>query len=566
MKTNPDQPAAAEGQGAAALRRRAEARLGEKQSSQRSEVGGQWTTDDTVRLVHELKVHQIELEMQNEELKAARATAEALLAQYTELYDFAPAGYLTLAREGTIRQVNFTGARLLGVVRSGLLLRRFGQFVAEGDRRAFSDFLEKVFAGEAGESCEVTLPREGSQSLVVQVAAVRSADGQECRAVVLDITEHKQAEVVLRVSETKYRTLLNNLTTAVVVHGPDTAIVLFNPMALSLLGLSEDQMWGKTAMDPQWCFLQEDGSHMPLGDYPVKRVITSGEAFHGQVVGVVHQGRTQPVWVLCNGYPVKDEEGRIVQAVITFSDITERKQAEMMLRETLQQKEALLHEVHHRVKNNLQVISSLLSLEARRQLEPATKAVLEEMKGRIRSMALLHETLYLTKNFARVDLASYLREVAVKLFRALNANPSAVRLVLELAAAEVELDQAMPCGLLVNELMTNALKHGFPGDRHGEVRLGLQQTADGRVHLQVGDDGVGLPTDLDLNNAQTLGLQLVTDLTRQLQGTLEIGPGPGASFSIVFTPKVAADTAFLQPPPGPGATGAATPANEGRAP
>jgi PAS domain S-box-containing protein len=432
MKTNPDQPAAAEGQGAAALRRRAEARLGEKQSSQRSEVGGQWTTDDTVRLVHELKVHQIELEMQNEELKAARATAEALLAQYTELYDFAPAGYLTLARAGTIRQVNFTGARLLGVVRSGLLQRRFGQFVAEGDRRAFSDFLEKVFASEAGESCEVTLPREGSQSLVVQVSAVRSADGQECRAVVLDITERKQAEVVLR--------------------------------------------------------------------------------------------------------------------------------------ETLQQKEALLHEVHHRVKNNLQVISSLLSLEARRHLEPTTKAVLHKMQDRIRSMALLHETLYLTKNFARVDLASYLREVAVKLFRAQNAAPSAVRLVLELAAAEVELDQAMPCGLLVNELLTNALKHGFPGDRHGEVRLGLQPTADGRVHLQVGDDGVGLPTDLDLNNAQTLGLQLVTDLTKQLQGTLEMGPGPGASFSIVFTPKTAADTAFLQPPPGPGATGAATPANEGRAP
>jgi PAS domain S-box-containing protein len=247
-------------------------------------------------------------------------------------------------------------------------------------------------------------------------------------------------------------------------------------------------------------------------------------------------------------------------------DLTERKEAEVVLRETLEQKEALLHEVHHRVKNNLQVISSLLSLEARRHLEPTTKAVLHKMQDRIRSMALLHETLYLTKNFARVDLASYLREVAVKLFRAQNAAPSAVRLVLELAAAEVELDQAMPCGLLVNELLTNALKHGFPGDRHGEVRLGLQPTADGRVHLQVGDDGVGLPTDLDLNNAQTLGLQLVTDLTKQLQGTLEMGPGPGASFSIVFTPKTAADTAFLQPPPGPGATGAATPANEGRAP
>jgi two-component sensor histidine kinase len=114
----------------------------------------------------------------------------------------------------------------------------------------------------------------------------------------------------------------------------------------------------------------------------------------------------------------------------------------------------------------------------------------------------------------------------------------------------VELDQAMPCGLLINELLTNTLKHGFPDGRHGEVRLGLQQTADGRVHLQVSDDGVGLPADLDLKNAQTLGLQLVTDLTKQLQGTLELGPGPGASFSIVFTPKAAAGTAPPLPPAG----------------
>jgi PAS domain S-box-containing protein len=241
------------------------------------------------------------------------------------------------------------------------------------------------------------------------------------------------------------------------------------------------------------------------------------------------------------------EERRIVTILI---DLTERKEAEAALRETLQQKEALLHEVHHRVKNNLQVISSLLSLEARRDLEPSTKAVLQEMKGRIRSMALLHETLYRTKNFARVDLAGYLQEVAVKLFRSQNANPGAVRLVLELAAAEVELDQAMPCGLLINELLTNTLKHAFPDGRHGEVRLGLQQTADGRVHLQVGDDGVGLPADLDLKNTQTLGLQLVTDLTKQLQGTLELGPGPGASFSIVFTPKAAAGTAPPLPPAG----------------
>ena len=417
---------------AAALRRRAESRLSEKQKSQRPAAGDQPKAEETARLVHELQVHQIELEMQNEELMQARATAIELLARYTDLYDFAPAGYLTLDREGAIRQVNLTGAQMLGVERSRLANRCFGLFVVESDRRVFSDYLQKVFASHTRESCELTLLREGLQPLVVRIEAVRSADGQECRSVVLDITERKQAEAKIRAA------------------------------------LQE-----KTAL---------------LGE-----------------------------------------------------------------------KEALLKEVHHRVKNNLQVISSLLSLEARRHLEPATQSVLKEMQGRIRSMAVLHETLYRAKNFARVDLAGYLREVAVKLFRAQNADPAAVRLVLELTTAEVELDQAMPCGLLLNELLTNTLKHGFPDGRHGEVRLGLQQTADGRVHLQVSDDGVGLSADLDLKNAQTLGLQLVTDLTKQLRGTLEIGPGPGASFSIVFTPKAAAGTTSPLQPAGPGTTGAATP-------
>ena len=188
---------------AAELRRRAEERLSDKHKRQGSEADDQRTTEETARLVHELQVHQIELEMQNEELQQARATADVLLAQYTELYDFAPTSYLTLDREGAIRLVNLTGTVLLGVERSWLVKRRFGQFVAEADRRAFSDFLTKVFASEAKQSCEVTLPREGSTPLVVRIECRRSEDGQECRAVVLDITERKLAEENLRQSEAK---------------------------------------------------------------------------------------------------------------------------------------------------------------------------------------------------------------------------------------------------------------------------------------------------------------------------------------------------------------------------
>jgi PAS domain S-box-containing protein len=197
---------------AAGLRRRAEERLSKKRKIQRSEAGNQSTADDTARLVHELQVHEIELEMQNEELRKARAQGETLLTQYIDLYDFAPVGYLTLDPEGAIRQVNLAGARLLGVERSRLMNRRFGLFAAESDRRTFSDFLQKVFAGQAEAGCEVTLRRENSQPVVVRINGLRSVDGQECRAVVVDITERKRAEKALCESETELRVILESTT------------------------------------------------------------------------------------------------------------------------------------------------------------------------------------------------------------------------------------------------------------------------------------------------------------------------------------------------------------------
>ena len=197
MNENQDKPA-----DAAALRRRAEERL-----RRRSSGGGAHGTEaEAARLVHELQVHQIELEMQNEELQQARARVEALVAQYTDLYDFAPTCYFSLDREGAIRQVNLNGARLLGVDRSHLVKRRFSTFVAETDRPAFSAFLHKVFSGPGKECCEVALAKEGLTT--VRIEGVVSEDGQECRAVVLDLTEHRQAEERARAAQTATQSLL----------------------------------------------------------------------------------------------------------------------------------------------------------------------------------------------------------------------------------------------------------------------------------------------------------------------------------------------------------------------
>ena len=211
---------------------------------------------------------------------------------------------------------------------------------------------------------------------------------------------------------------------------------------------------------------------------------------------------------------------------------------EKSLQQSLREQEALLKEVHHRVKNNLQVITSLLRLESARHAEPGTKSVLREMQGRIHSMALLHETLYRTGNFAAVNLADYLRQLATHHFHAQNSAPERVRLALDLSPTMVGLDEAIPCGLIVNELLTNALKHGFADGRSGVVQLTVGSAPDDRVRLQVADDGIGLPADFESSRQKSLGLQLVNDLTRQLRGSLEIDSVPsGVTFRLLFSPK-----------------------------
>lgn len=208
-------------------------------------------------------------------------------------------------------------------------------------------------------------------------------------------------------------------------------------------------------------------------------------------------------------------------------------------------KEALLHEVHHRVKNNLQVIASLLRLESARSDQAQTRSVLVDMQSRIRAMALLHETMYRSDTFASVDLGMYLTRLAGQTAQMLLLPDGRVRLLVEVEHVQMSMDQAITCGLLVNELVSNSFKHGFVGGRDGDVYVTLQAqpgNADGQptARLCVRDSGIGLGPDFDHRSSDSLGLQLVGDLSRQLGGLLNIGAAneaagaQGAQFSVTF--------------------------------
>ncbi|MDP2886580.1 MAG: PAS domain S-box protein [Ignavibacteria bacterium] len=306
------------------LRRQAEAKLSERK---KREAAPPATESDTRHLVQELEVHQIELEMQNEELLQSRAQVEAGLRQYTDLYDFAPVGYFMLARDGAIHQVNLAGANLLGVERGKLIKRRFGALVSVECRSVFNAFLEKVFLTSGSkETCEVALQKDGSAPLWVHIEATWSvASGGErevCHAVVSDITERKRAEEALRESEERFRAIASNTPDHILMQDRDLRYTfVVNPQ----LGLNETDMVGKTDRD----FLEKEETEHLIA---IKRkVLETGKPVHVETPLRNLKGETE---FFDGSYiPKFDSTGNVDGLIGYFRNITERKRAEQLIEE-----------------------------------------------------------------------------------------------------------------------------------------------------------------------------------------------------------------------------------------
>ena len=250
-----------------------------------------------------------------------------------------------------------------------------------------------------------------------------------------------------------------------------------------------------------------------------------------------HQGELLGILTTQRGVPhVPDEHDlwRIDLLARQAADIIEQARAEEALKVSLHEKEVLLKEIHHRVKNNLQVISSLVSLQADGSRDETVREVLKDVTYRVRSMALVHEKLYQSADLARVDFAEYARSLLNYLWRAHGATAASVRLTLNLEPVSLTVDSAVPCGLILNELAGNALKHAFQGRSGGEVTVSLNNGEDGRISLRVSDNGVGLPAGLDWRETSSLGLHLVKLLTKQLGASVDVSGGDGTKFEVVF--------------------------------
>jgi PAS domain S-box-containing protein len=261
-----------------------------------------------------------------------------------------------------------------------------------------------------------------------------------------------------------------------------------------------------------------------------ERTLASGEDSRLQARVVTSFGRT--IWMDCIFSRFSPSEEQQPHLLLVYADITDRQGAEERILRSLREKDVLLREIHHRVKNNMQVIYSLLNLQAQGIEDVAVRAMFEESRDRVNTMALIHEKLYRSGDLAHVDFKEYLQNLVEGV--AGTYRRAEVAVAVEMADLVLDVNAGIPCGLIVNELVSNSFKHAFPAGRGGAIRVGMTRDADGGCVLTVADDGVGLPAGVDVRATPTLGLQLVNVLAGQLNGTVEVVQGRGTRFVVSF--------------------------------
>lgn len=381
--------------------------------------------------------------------------------------------------------------------------------------------------GAMGEGPELAAEVERLRRRVAQLeAAERSQQlaGEELRRRVAQHTaDLRCAEVRLQGSEARFRNIFEYSNDPILLIDLDRDEILdVNARACRLLGytLRELQALPIAAVFPH---------DMARIQAFALSLVDVGFGWIDEVACQTRTGEHIQVEVSASEVPVAPDRHCVLALL---RDITSRKATEARILASLQEKEILLREIHHRVKNNLQVVSSLFDLQAARRNDPEVQAMLRECRNRVRSMAAIHESLYQAHDLTRIDLHRYVSGLVDELVGSFGAA-SRVAVQVDIDQVLLDVDQAIPCGLIVNELVSNALKYAFAEGRRGRLIVGVS-VGDDEVVLTVADDGPGLPPDLDVDDAPSLGLRLVHSLVGQLRGRLDVARGRGASFAIAF--------------------------------
>ncbi|KAF5415848.1 MAG: Methyl sulfide methyltransferase-associated sensor [Candidatus Methanogaster sp.] len=481
------------------------------------------------------------------ERKAAADALKESEGRYRALFETAKDAIFLSDETGKFMDVNSAACGLLGYSKEGLL--KMGSQEIDADPRGYEAFL-KVRNGMIKEAVfEVNQQRKDGTLVPVEISgkSFEVGDRKLFLAIARDITERKAAADALKESESRYkhlysmvRLMCDNLPDLMWTKDMEGNFIFVNEACCDILlnAIDTDEPIGK---DDMYFARRERKAHPENPDYH-----TFGEPCMSSDLSVMKTkepqrfdefGNLRGEFVYFDVYkaPFWSEEHNLIGIVGCSRVVTKERQTEEQIKRSLQEKEVLLREIHHRVKNNLQVVSSLLNMQARNVGDKETIEVLSEARDRIKTMSLIHSQLYESRDLAEVNMKGFVDVLLGQLLQSYPVGDARIVSVIRVADRPFPISIAVPVGLIINELLSNALKHAFDGRDHGTIEVRLSASEEGRIHLTICDDGVGLPPGFDISKSKTLGLHLVKILSEdQLQGTLEVTSDGGATFRIEF--------------------------------
>jgi len=341
-----------------------------------------------------------------------------------------------------------------------------------------------------------------------------------------DITELKRTQQALIDSELKYRTLIENMSEVILYVDNSDRIIFANDNAIKMFGYNKSELIGQIAgeilVDPEY------------RDYIKDRIKLRRHGFTDRYEAQMKTKTGESIWVEISSAPLKDADGKIIGSIGIHSDITDRKKYENTIETSLKQKDLLLKEIHHRVKNNLQIISSLIKLQSAHVNDKEIHSLFAESQNRIKTMALIHEKLYRSSDISVIEFYDYIKNLVNSLYSSYGISIERVRPVIEFRSIYLDIDTAIPCGLIINELISNCLKYAFPELRKGKISIDLKELNECDYMMVIKDDGIGIQRSVDFDNTNSLGLKLVKILSEQLGGTAELIRNNGSEFRISF--------------------------------
>jgi two-component sensor histidine kinase/PAS domain-containing protein len=360
-----------------------------------------------------------------------------------------------------------------------------------------------------------------------------------------EILDRNRAEEAMRLSEHRLSDIINFLPDATFAIDLDGHVIAWNKAIEEMTGVPAGEIIGRGGYEYALPFY---GTRRPVlidlvsqDENEVKKQYPGVIKLGGKLISETHLphlygGKGAYLWFIAS--PLFDTKGILVGAVESVRDITDRKIAEDKVRHTLEEKDVLLQEIHHRVKNNLQVVSALIELQIQYMKDRKSINTLRDSQNRIRTMALIHETLYRSHDLSKVEFRIYIKKLVDALFDTYSIEESAIQTIYDVDPVLLDVDTAIHCGLIVNELVSNTFKHAFPDGRNGTISIGFHKSGPDYT-LTYADNGVGIPGGIDFNNTESLGLKLVSLLsTEQLDGTIQLVREQGAMYRIVFPGKI----------------------------